>query len=298
MSDFKLKVFVCVANHLSFTKAANELCISQPAISKCIKSLEQSYGVSLFHRLGTKIYLTQAGNIMFRHARVILSKYNELENNINQINDEHKGKLTIGASTTISQYILPKILAQYCSLYPNIQVNMLNINSQQVEKLLHEESIDIGLIENANYDNTLCYKPFLKDEIVAFISANNTSLLDKEISLSEFVKQPLVLRENGSGTLESILKELERFGIRYNDLNVKITMGSTEAIKQFVLKSNCMAFASIYCLQKEIKNKEVKLIDIDKITFSRKLCFVTKDVVNSSLISQFQNFVNDKVSYL
>ena len=138
MSDFRLKVFCCVARNLSYTKAAQELFISQPAITKHVQELETQYKVRLFERLGTRIALTDAGKLLFDRSEQILEDYNRLAYEMSLLQGEYTGELRLGASTTIAQYVLPPLLAQFTSKFPKVKVSMLNGNTRDIEQALRE----------------------------------------------------------------------------------------------------------------------------------------------------------------
>ena len=166
MSDFRLRVFQSVAQNLSFTKASQELYISQPAISKHIQELEACYQTRLFDRQGNKISLTEAGKLLLEHSERILDAYKQLEYEMHLLNDEYTGELKLGASTTISQYVLPHFLGNFIRKFPQINLSVLNANSRFVEKALQENRIDLGLVEGILRLHTPKYTTFCKDEIV------------------------------------------------------------------------------------------------------------------------------------
>ncbi|MBE9488408.1 MAG: LysR family transcriptional regulator, partial [Bacteroidetes bacterium] len=217
MNDFRLKVFLSVANNLSFTKAGNELHISQPAISQHIKELENLYNIQLFERTKNTISLTPQGKTFLSYAIEIDSKYQELEFEINIMAQKNSGKLSIGASTTISQYLLPSIIAKYMARFPEIQLSVLSGNSEQIEELLLEHKVDLGIIEGGEHKKEFNYSVFAKDELVLLTSSKNK--VKEEVSLDELKALPLVLRENGSGTLAEIIKALKSKNIKNTELN-------------------------------------------------------------------------------
>lgn len=201
MSDFRLKVFYSVAKHLSFTQASKELYISQPAITKHIRELESLYGVRLFDRLGNKISLTDAGKLMLEHCEQILAAYRRLEYDMNLLKNEWTGDLRLGASTTISQYVLPPILARFTEKYPKVNVTLMDTNSRNIEQALQNHDIDLGLVEGVFRLPSLKYEPFLHDELVPVVGIQSKLAKKDEIGLDELQQLPLVLRERGSGTL-------------------------------------------------------------------------------------------------
>ena len=147
MSDFRLKVFLSVAKNLSFTKASQELFVSQPAITKHIQELETCYQVRLFDRQGNKISLTEAGKLLQEHSEKILEDYKRLEYEMHLLHNEYIGDLKLGASTTISQYVLPPLLANFIAKFPQVNLSLLNGNSREIEAALQEHRIDLGLVE-------------------------------------------------------------------------------------------------------------------------------------------------------
>lgn len=147
MSDFRLKVFLSVAKNLSFTKASQELFVSQPAITKHIQELETCYQARLFDRQGNKISLTEAGKLLQEHSEKILEDYKRLEYEMHLLHNEYIGDLKLGASTTIAQYVLPPLLANFIAKFPQVNLSLLNGNSREIEAALQEHRIDLGLVE-------------------------------------------------------------------------------------------------------------------------------------------------------
>ena len=147
MSDFRLKVFQSVAKNLSFTKASQELFVSQPAITKHIQELESTYQARLFDRQGSKISLTEAGKLLLEHCGRILEDYKRLEYEMHLLHNEYIGELKLGASTTIAQYVLPPLLADFIAKFPQINLSLINGNSRGEEAALQEHRNDFGLVE-------------------------------------------------------------------------------------------------------------------------------------------------------
>lgn len=169
MSDFRLKVFLSVAKNLSFTKASQELFVSQPAITKHIQELETCYQARLFDRQGNKISLTEAGKLLQEHSEKILEDYKRLEYEMHLLHNEYIGDLKLGASTTIAQYVLPPLLANFIAKFPQVNLSLLNGNSREIEAALQEHRIDLGLVEGISRLPNLKYTTFLQDELVAVV---------------------------------------------------------------------------------------------------------------------------------
>lgn len=291
MFDYRLKVFHTVASRLSFTKASEELHISQPAVTKHIKEIEVQLGTKLFDRKGTSIQLTQSGKILFEYAEKIRNIYRDLEFEINQVNQQHKGKLIIGASTTVAQYILPEILAKFNAYYKDIKIELLTGNTEAISSLLKDEKIDLGIIEGESQSSYFDYKAFKPDEIVLTAKSDHP-LAHKTINVKDLYQLNLIFREQGSGTLEFIQNRLKEKGININELNTVIQLGSSESIKNYLLHSDCMAFLSISTILNELKNNILTVIDIKNFSIERDFHFILPKGGQSELIELFLRFAD------
>lgn len=284
--DFRLKVFYTVANRLSFTKAATELFITQPAISKHIQELEEQYKIKLFDRNGSKISLTNAGGVLLKHTKNIFEIYREIEFDMSSLINERTGLLRIGASTTISQYIISPLLARFHQKMENIKVNLLNGNTEQIENALLNKEIEIGIVEGQSKNKSIKYIPFLKDELVLVCKSSNT-LVDKEVTQEDLKKMSFLIREQGSGTLEVIEHFLKPLELKFSDLNIVMQLGSTESIKSYILNSDCVAFISIHAVEKELKNNELSIIDVKNLSMERYFYIISLQGQNDALSDLF-----------
>lgn len=292
MSDFRLRVFYSVAKNLSFTKASQELFVSQPAVTKHIHELESMYNVRLFNRINNKISLTDAGKVMMEHCERILTEYRKLEYDMHILNNEYAGELRLGASTTISQYILPPILAKFTEKYPQIKVSLMDANSRHIENAIQENTIDLGLVEGVFHAPNLKYEAFQCDELVPIIRSGTLPPEVEELSIEDFRNMPLVLRERGSGSLDAIETTLAEAGLKLSSLNIKMHLGSTESIKSFLMYSDCMGIVSIASVTRELKENLFRIIDIEGLQFSRHFCFVTAQGQEMEAAQLFMRFVH------
>lgn len=291
MVDFRLKVFQSVALNLSFTKASNELFITQPAISKHIKELEAEYEVKLFNRIGNKISLTPAGNILLTYADRIVSLHNEIKFELSQLNGNTEGILRIGASSTITQYVIPAVLAKFNKRFPEIKLSLINGNTEIIEKRLLKNEIDVGIVEGKPTNTDIRYSPFLNDELLVFASAQNLTI-PNPVTNDEFLRLPLVLRERGSGTLEIIENSLHQYQISPKQLNVLLFLGSTEAIKSFIKTGNGVGIVSRFAIQQELSNNIFRLISTPGLKFHRQFYFISPQGPEPvGLVKLFLNFV-------
>lgn len=274
MFDFRLKVFYTVAKRLNFTKAAEELCITQPAVSKHIREIETYYQVRLFERNGNKVQLTPAGNVVLRYCSQIFGLYSSLEYELNSLSEIFRGQLRIGASTTIAQYVLPPILADFHKRYTDIRVSLFINNTEQIELALKNKDIDFGIVEGQSKNTLFKYTEFLRDEIVPVVSATHPLAKKDEIGVDDISTIPLLLREPGSGTLEVIMHALKSFHVRLSDLTCEMQLGSTESIKSYLIHSHCMAFLSIHSITKELQDNQLQIIDIKDLEMERIFHFI------------------------
>ncbi|WP_353164407.1 LysR family transcriptional regulator [Empedobacter brevis] len=292
MFDFRLKVFDTVARRLNFTKAANELNITQPAVTKHIKEIELNLNIKLFERNGTKIKLTQAGEILLKYTEEIFSIYQKMEFEIGQLQEKQKGHLRLGASTTIAQYVLPPILAEFRKRFPEIQLNLVIHNSEKIEDLLTNNKIDVGLIEAQIKNRTFHYFPFMKDEIVLVARQNHPLSTKNHLKTDDLLQIPFVLRESGSGTLETIDLALKAKNIKLNELKTEIRLGSTESIKSYLLHSDTLAFLSVQSILQELKSHTLTIIDVKNMDIPRYFNFIIQEGEQSKLVSLFIDFCN------
>jgi DNA-binding transcriptional LysR family regulator len=294
MLDFRLKVFYTVAQTLNFNRAAEQLNITQPAVTKHIKALEQTYNTTLFDRTHKRITLTQAGEIVLQHAHLIFEQYQKLDFDLNLLQNKTQGLLRIGASTTLAQYVIPEYLARFQQRFPAINIELTNANSLEIEQLLSDKKIELGLVEGTTHNTDLKYLPFLKDEIVLVSSTKNKRLKKDSFSLKELLKVPMVVRELGSGTAEIIEEHLTKKGLRLHDLNIHIQLGSTESIKNYLRYSDTFAFLSIYSIQQDLTNDRLSIVDIDGFAIERTFSFVHRQGQPSPLAELFMRFARLK----
>lgn len=290
MSDFRLKVFLSVARNLSFTKASQELFITQPAITKHIQELESQYKVQLFERLGNKIHLTSAGHLLMDHSERVLAAYKQLEYEMNLLHDEHSGDLRLGASTTIAQYVLPALLAIFTEKFPLIKITLINGNSRDIEKALQEHQIDLGMVEGNIRLPNLKYTEYLEDELVVVVHTHSKLSKLDELSIEELKTTPLVLRERGSGTLDVLETALHAHNIKLSDLNIRMHLGSTESIKRFLEKTESMGIVSIRSISRELMAGLFKVLEVDGLQMQRNFAFACLQGNESGQIQLFQQF--------
>lgn len=295
MDDFRLRVFITAAKTLNFTKCAEQLYISQPAVSKHIGELESRYKVQLFERSGSRLALTEAGRVMLEHAERIADGYRRLQYEMDLFTDRLGGELKVGASTTIAQYVLPQVLARFTARFPEVKVSLVSGNSEQVEAALARHDTDLGLVESSARHPGFHYEPFIPDELVLIASTKGWYGRCDQVTLAELQTVPLVLRESGSGTLEVISKYLAAADVRLASLRVVMQLGSTESIKSFVRNSDAMAIVSVASIVDELRSGELRIIDIEGCTIRREFSFCWPEGRSDALAARFVEFARHTV---
>lgn len=266
-----------VARALSFTKASETLYISQSAISKQVKGLEEFYKTGLFERSGNSISLTSAGKLLYQKLLEAKQLQQELHQELSELNEHFSPQVSmvIGASTTISLYILPPILSAYLQQNPNAQLTLKNRNSENILKALLDHEIDLGIVEGVNKLSNVTYTPFLTDDVIAVCSPRNP-LKKQQLELKDLYNIPLALREPGSGTLAVLAQALEKKKVKLLDLPIKIRLGGTEALKNFVRVDTCLAFLPRQAVLKELQSGELIELPIDGLTVKRNFNFIQR----------------------
>lgn len=289
MFDFRLKVFHTVAQRGSFTKAAKYLAISQPAVTKHIQEIEAYYQVKLFTRNGMAIALTEAGTILFNYSEDIFSVYRKIAFDIQALNAKVEGSLHLAASTTISQYVLPPLLADFKKKMNNLHIEFCSENTADVEQALLSNRIDIGLVEGESKNAQLKYLHLIDDEIVLVCRSGNP-LVTGVIHPKDLLDFSFLLRENGSGTLDVVDSHLKQVGIDMRQLNHEMNFSSTESIKMYLMHSNSFAFLSIHAILKELKYNELMIVDIEGLTIKREFNLIHRLGQQSALEEIFIRF--------
>lgn len=289
--DYRDAVFLCVAEQLSFTKAANALHISQPAVTRHIKELEARYNTTLFERSGNKIYLTKAGETVYNAFRGIAQQYRDLDFEIGRLSSSISGEFKIGASSTISQYVIPSIIASFHKRYPKIQIYLINGNSFDMEKLLLDHQIDLALVENQSSQSGIRYRDFMVDELLIVTGKDSVYAKLETIGKDDLMKIPIVLREQGSGTLEVIKHVFLQQKIRFEQLNTLIHLGSTESIKNFLQDFDGLAIVSEKAIKNELFLKTLVQLKTPGFSIQRKFRIACKQGYKSPQVELFESFL-------
>jgi DNA-binding transcriptional LysR family regulator len=270
LDNFRLVVFRAVAEQQSFRKAAEELYLTQPAVSLQVKALEEDIGVQLFDRTGTRIKLTEAGKVLLEYSRQAHALFVQAEQKIAALSGDHIGQLALGASTTIAQYVLPRLLGEFSREYPRVHPTMISGNTEQIVEALEEQRITLGLIEGPARSRDIKTEPFLEDELVLIVSAAHEWAELKSIPCSEISAASLLMRERGSGTRRVVEIALTRHGIKLNSLRIVMELDSTEAIKSAVEAGLGIGFVSRWAIAKDMRlNKSFRIVEVEGVLIKR-----------------------------
>jgi DNA-binding transcriptional LysR family regulator len=234
MADRRLQVFHAVARLMSFTRAAEALCMTQPAVTFQVRQLEEQYNTRLFERSHGRIALTPTGQVVFEYADRILCLNEELDTRIGEMTGGVSGPLLLGASLTIAEFILPRILGEFKARYPDVRTRMTVANSESIENRVAEHALDVGLIESPSTLPGLSAEVCGEDELVVICAASHPFARRGAVTPQEVSAQPFISRESGSGTREFTDQYFRRAGVAPDDLSVVMELGSPEAIKGLV----------------------------------------------------------------
>jgi DNA-binding transcriptional LysR family regulator len=288
--DFRLQVFHTVAKRLNFTRAAKELFITQPAVTKHIHELEQQFKVSLFERNGTHIRLAPAGKRLLEHTEALFAVYRNLEFDMSTLTQGHTGRLILGGSMTAAPYIIPPILADFHTRYTEVEVSLVSGNTQQIEQALERKEIDLGIVEGHSRNSAIRYTEFMRDEIVLVSNPEHPLSRRSSIRPEELTRIPLLLREPGSGSLEVLAHALKGLGLKLSQLRKEMQLDSTEMIKSYLLHAPCMAFLSVHAVTKELQNNECVIVDVKGLGIERNFYFARLQGETAALPELFMRF--------
>ncbi|HAG50931.1 MAG TPA: LysR family transcriptional regulator [Deltaproteobacteria bacterium] len=281
-----LEIFCKVVELKSFSKAADELFLTQPTISNHIKALEDEVGIQLLDRLGRNVLPTKAGEVLYKYAREIVRLKSNAIQELNEFMGNVKGSLIIGGSTIPGEYILPEYIARFKKGYPNIAVTLRLGDTQDIINLLIDGNIEMGIVGSRTDDKRIDRREFLNDELILVASPKHLKNYKKQMDIKDLRKLPFIIREKGSGSRKTLEETLKDVGINVEDLNIAAEVGSTEAVKQSVRAGIGVSFLSRIAVKDEIPNKTLVEISIKHLDISRHFYIVTNNTRALSPICQ------------
>jgi DNA-binding transcriptional LysR family regulator len=268
MIAMQLLVFVTVAEKKSFSRAAEALNLTQPAVSQQIHTLEEHYGVKLFERTPKRVELTRAGETLLPYAKQILDLAAVARDALNDLMDKVTGRLTIGATLTIGEYILPPVLAAYARRFPDVELNVRIANTEEIGEMTLDHSIDVAVVEGRLLHRHLHLTPFLQDEMILLASPHHPLATNASITSDDLSAETFLLREEGSGTRAHAEEVLQALGITPRRI---ISIGSTQAIKEAVEAGMGFAILSKWCVRKALRDGTLVGLPLNGVRFLRPL---------------------------
>lgn len=273
MADRRLQVFHTVARLLSFTKAAESLHMTQPAVTFQVRQLEEYFNTRLFDRTHNRISLTEAGERVYEYAAQIFEIYAEMENSVRTMTGEISGSLTIGASTTIAEYMLPALLGDFKAQYPDVKIHLKVSNTDGIVSMVENNTIDLGVVEAPVSNKNLVVEVCRADQLVVIVPPGHPEAERQSMTYEDLVKYPFICREEGSGTREVINEYLTKVSEHGEVLNTSMELGSPEAVKGAVEAGMGISVVSRATIQKELKLKTLIAINLEPM-LERPFSFV------------------------
>lgn len=262
----QLQVFASVAKHLSYTRAAEELHLTQPAVSMQIKQLELSVGLKLFEQIGKKIYLTEAGNVVLEHALSITSKLNAIENDLAQLQGIDGGHLRVCIASTVN-YFATRLISRFSQAYPSVQISLDVTNRQNLLKSLETNEPDLVLMGRPPSSADLISTAFMDNPLVIIANPHHRLANKKNIPIETLTSESFVLREQGSGTRAAMETMFNEHDI---EPNVSTQLSGNESIKQAVEAGLGLALVSFHTVDLELKANRLTTLDVEHFPILKK----------------------------
>lgn len=258
-----LETFCRVADLKSFSKAAEDLFLTQPTISGHIISLEKSLSLRLFDRRGKEVHLTKAGKIFLIYATKIISLRRDLLNALSEFSNGIKGELSIGASTIPGEYILPKLMGEFKSIYQHLTISLKIADTREIVQDVLVGHVEFGLTGAKLNHKLLRYEKYGEDKIIVISPPNHPLAEKKRVELKELLKEPWIIREEGSGTQMTVENALKKAGRNLKHFNVVMAMGSTSSVKEGVKAGLGLAFISRRAVKEELDHRLLSELDVN-----------------------------------
>ena len=274
MENFRLRVFRAVAHHLNFRIAAEELLLTQSAVTQQIKALESELDVPLFDRAGGRVSLTPAGMVLLPFAERLAALSEEAREAVAATTGGSAGRLALGASQTIGQYLLPKLIAAFLQENPKVEISLLGGNTQTILEALVEHRVQLCLIEGPAMRKDVQVEPFMQDHMVCVVPAGH-EWADEEIEVKELQQAKLVTRELGSGSRRIVEQALENAGLELKRLRLVMTFDSTEGLLSAVEAGLGIAFVSRWAVRNQLALGTLKLARLRGLNLARMFSMAT-----------------------
>lgn len=289
-----LQTFILIVDKKSLTKAARTLHLTQPAVSKQLNSLEKFYGTPLLYRTSRYMEVTEAGKLVYEYSQKILTALRESLTDVEALEHNLRGSLLLGASTIPGEYILPTALGRFQDLHPQVNVKLEIADSTEVAGLVLDGAVEAGMIGVALADPTLSEELIFQDELVVIASHQHPFAGKKTITLDDYLEEPQIVREAGSGTRLVIENKLMERGTSPEKLKIRLELGSTEAVVNAVAAGLGISLVSHFAVRNRVKAGEISSVLIEDLPIERGLYFITRrDRALSPVMETFYCFLKD-----
>ena len=266
-----LEVFLSVAKHLNFTRAGEEVNLSQPSVSVRIRQLESELGVKLFEQVGKRVGLTEAGSLLIPHAHRVIAAIHDAKQTIDELQGLERGSLRIGASTTPGMYLIPKTIAKFKARYPKIEIQLGIKDTRQVEDGVARNEFDFGFVGGHLAGDEVDVRPWLTDQLVLIVGPAHALARKKTAKLEDLRKEKFILREPGSATRATVINHLQRSNLSVQPI---MEMENPESVKKAVQNGLGIAFISKFAVETELKAKTLAAVLVRGLDIRRELKIV------------------------
>jgi len=294
--DRQLQVFLAVAKHLSFTKAAEAVFMTQPAVTFRIRQLEEQFGTRLFDRTAGRITLTPAGVAAVDYAERILALWAELDSRLKEMSNKVTGSLCIGASTTIAEFLLPRILGDFKARFPGLTLRLVVGNTEQVQEGILQRTLDLGFIEGESHSPSLVSDICCEDQLVMVCAPTHALAKEKVATAQLLAKHPYIQREIGSGTREVTDHYFSNAGVPPDSLNTIMEAGSPEALKGLAVTGLGFAIMSRAAVAKEAKLGQLVPIPLSPRLVRYLSVVYAKERFHSKIVNTFAQFAKERMA--
>jgi len=262
----QFKVFEATARHGSFTRAAEELFLTQPTVSMQVKQLTKAIGLPLFEQVGKRLFLTDAGRELFATCQEIFANLDQLEMKVADLKGMKQGHLRLAVITT-AKYFIPRLLGPFCQLYPGVDVSLSVTNHERAIERLTNNQDDLYVMSQLPEHPEIIAKPFLDNPLVVVAPSSHPLAQERNISLARVAQEPFIMREPGSGTRRAIQTLLDQQQL---SVKVRLELGSNEAIKQAIAGGLGLSVLSRHTLTPDAANGELTVLDVEGFPIDRQ----------------------------
>ncbi|WBX81616.1 LysR family transcriptional regulator [Virgibacillus salarius] len=273
-----LRTYVALVEERNFTKTAEKLHISQPSVSLHIKNLEKEFGTELIIRSPKSMQISPTGEVLYHRAKQILTIYEQTKQDIMEHHQTIKGNLKIGASFTIGEYIIPDLLVELQDKYPELTLEVVIGNTEEIVQRVRLFQIDIGLIEGQTNDKELSVYPFMQDELYVLAATNHPLAKKATFTMKELHNQAWVTREEGSGTREYLNHVIRSNGVKAKSI---LTISSNQGVKESVIKGMGLSLLSHSVIERDVQQNQLAILRLNNTTFNRTFSYVYSPIMKS-----------------